>query len=51
MLDVNTINGSLETDKTAGIESIAKITSEASINNNAIKKGVACKTLFFLTKK
>ena len=41
IFDVSTINGSRDTEKTAGIESTAKATSVVSITINAMNKGVA----------
>ena len=38
-------------EKIAGIESIAKIISELSINTKINNNGVACKTPFLRTKK
>ncbi len=50
-LDVKTINGSLVTENTAGIESNAKITSVVSTKTRTMKSGVTHNFLSILTTK
>ena len=51
MLDVNTIKGSLVSEKIAGTESIAKTMSVSSKKTKAKNNGVTKRTPFILVKK